>query len=106
MKMLNRVAFTLALLFAVGCATTPPPATVPPPAPMPEPVVSTQPVTSAAATYSVPIRYHKLDNGLKVVLSPDHTAPTAAVGIYYNIGFRVEPRNRTGFAHLFEHLMF
>jgi zinc protease len=54
----------------------------------------------------VPVTYYKLDNGLKVVLSPDKTAPTVAVGVYYNIGFRIEPKNRTGFAHLFEHMMF
>jgi len=41
-----------------------------------------------------------------VVLSPDHTAPTATVAVYYNVGFRNEPRDRTGYAHLFEHLMF
>jgi len=54
----------------------------------------------------IPITYYKLDNGLKVVLSPDKTSPTIGVGVYYNIGFRNEPRNRTGFAHLFEHMMF
>ena len=53
----------------------------------------------------VPVTYYKLPNGLKVVLSPDKTAPTIAVGVYYNIGFRIEPRNRTGFAHLFEHML-
>jgi zinc protease len=61
---------------------------------------------SAAETLKVPIEYHKLDNGLKVVLSKDATAPTATVAVYYNIGFRIEPKGRTGFAHLFEHLMF
>ena len=54
----------------------------------------------------IPITYYKLDNGLKVVLSPDKTSPTIGVGVYYNIGFRNEPKNRTGFAHLFEHMMF
>ena len=61
---------------------------------------------ASPASYSVPVQYAKLDNGLKVVLSPDHTAPTVVVAVYYGIGFRVEPRDRTGFAHLFEHLMF
>jgi predicted Zn-dependent peptidase len=56
--------------------------------------------------YQVPVEYYKLGNGLKVVLSQDHTAPTVVVGVYYNIGFRIEPKGRTGFAHLFEHLMF
>ena len=55
---------------------------------------------------TVPIEYHKLDNGLKVVLSRDMSSPTAVVGVYYNIGFRIEPKDRTGFAHLFEHMMF
>jgi len=54
----------------------------------------------------VPVEYHKLDNGLKVVLSPDHTSPKTVVAVYYGIGFRIEPRDRTGFAHLFEHMMF
>ncbi|MEM7548693.1 MAG: pitrilysin family protein [Bacteroidota bacterium] len=56
--------------------------------------------------YQVPVEYYKLDNGLKVILSEDKTAPTVAVAVYYNIGFRIEPKDRTGFAHLFEHMMF
>ncbi len=60
----------------------------------------------ASARLNVPVAYHKLPNGLRVVLSRDTTVPTAVVAVYYNIGFRNEPRNRTGFAHLFEHLMF
>jgi zinc protease len=55
---------------------------------------------------SVPIEYHKLGNGLKVVLSRDTSSPTAVVAVYYGIGFRTEPKDRTGFAHLFEHMMF
>ncbi len=47
-----------------------------------------------------------LHNGLRVVVSPDRAAPVATVGVYYNIGFRIEPRGRSGFAHLFEHMMF
>ncbi len=58
------------------------------------------------AGLNVPVEYYKLPNGLRVVLSPDHSAPTVVVGVYYRIGFRVEPRDRTGFAHLFEHMMF
>src|SRR5437879_9009547 len=61
---------------------------------------------SSAAEFKVPVEYYKLPNGLRVVLSPDHTSPTICVGVYYRIGFRVEPRDRTGFAHLFEHMMF
>ena len=54
----------------------------------------------------VPVEYYKLPNGLRVVLSQDHTAPTVCIAVYYRIGFRVEPKDRTGFAHLFEHMMF
>jgi zinc protease len=60
----------------------------------------------SAAGLTVPFEYYSLPNGLRVVLSRDTTAPTAGVGVYYHIGFRNEPRDRTGFAHLFEHLMF
>ena len=64
------------------------------------------PSTRASGGLQVPVEYHKLDNGLKVVISRDTTAPIATVAVYYNIGFRIEPRDRTGFAHLFEHMMF
>jgi len=63
-------------------------------------------IAAAQRSLSVPVEYHKLPNGLKVVLSPDRTAPIVTVAVYYNVGFRLEPRGRTGFAHLFEHLMF
>src|SRR5215475_2763305 len=62
--------------------------------------------TAGAATFQVPVEYYKLPNGLRVVLSQDHTAPTVCVAVYYQIGFRIEPKDRTGFAHLFEHMMF
>src|SRR4051794_7372945 len=48
----------------------------------------------------------RLDNGLRVVLAPDRNAAAVAVAVYYDVGFRSEPEGRTGFAHLFEHLMF
>ena len=56
--------------------------------------------------FKVPVEYFTLPNGLKVVVSPDHAAPVVLVEVIYNIGFRVEPKGRTGFAHLFEHMMF
>nr|MDQ6925450.1 insulinase family protein [Candidatus Eremiobacteraeota bacterium] len=61
------------------------------------------PSSSGAA---VPIVYRTLSNGLRVVVSEDHTLPMVTVMLYYGIGFRIEPKGRTGFAHLFEHLMF
>jgi zinc protease len=62
--------------------------------------------SETANTFQVPVEYYKLKNGLRVVLSQDKTAPTVVVAVYYNIGFRNEPKDRTGFAHLFEHMMF
>jgi predicted Zn-dependent peptidase len=55
---------------------------------------------------SIPIERHRLDNGLKIVLSHDDSAPIVAVNLWYNVGSRNEPRGLTGFAHLFEHMMF
>ena len=47
-----------------------------------------------------------MDNGLEVVLSSERSSPTVGVDVFYRAGFRLEPESRTGFAHLFEHLMF
>jgi zinc protease len=55
---------------------------------------------------SVMLHRETLSNGLRVVLSPDRSAPVVAIGVHYDVGFRSEPQGRTGFAHLFEHLMF
>nr|MCU0673701.1 insulinase family protein [Myxococcota bacterium] len=63
------------------------------------------PATSSPLT-SLPIERHVLDNGLRVVLSPDRTVPTIAIALYYDVGSRNEVRGRSGFAHLFEHMMF
>jgi zinc protease len=65
-----------------------------------------QAFSATAESFSIPVTYFKLPNGLRVVLSPDTTSPTVAIAVYYKIGFRIEPRDRTGFAHLFEHMMF
>jgi len=54
----------------------------------------------------ISIEHRTLTNGLRVVVAPDSTAPVVTVGVYYKIGFRLEPRGRSGFAHLFEHMMF
>jgi len=60
----------------------------------------------ATAQWKVPVAQKKLSNGLIVVVSEDHSAPTFGLCISYGIGFRLEPEGRTGFAHLFEHMMF
>jgi zinc protease len=56
--------------------------------------------------WKAPTAMKKLANGLTVVVSEDHSAPTFGLCISYGIGFRLEPEGRTGFAHLFEHMMF
>jgi zinc protease len=48
----------------------------------------------------------RLDNGLRVVVAPDRSSPVVAVSVLYDVGFRSEPEGRSGFAHLFEHMMF
>ena len=53
-----------------------------------------------------PVERFTLDNGLRVVLAPDRTAPVVGIAVVYDVGIRSEPQGRTGFAHLFEHLMF
>jgi len=52
------------------------------------------------------IEEYTLDNGLRVVLNPDNAIPVASIAVYYNVGSRNERDDRTGFAHLFEHMMF
>lgn len=62
----------------------------------------------AAEMPEINIEYEKftLDNGLTVVVHEDHKAPIVAVSIWYHVGSKNEPQGKTGFAHLFEHLMF
>ena len=60
----------------------------------------------AAPTVSLPIETKRLDNGLLFTLSPDRTAPIVAVNLWYHVGSANEREGRTGFAHLFEHMLF
>ncbi|MGB5810476.1 MAG: pitrilysin family protein [Polyangiales bacterium] len=63
-----------------------------------------EPGTSAPP--DLPVSRATLDNGLRVVMSEDHTVPTVAIAVYYDVGSRDEAKGRSGFAHLFEHMMF
>jgi zinc protease len=67
---------------------------------------STEEAEDEGTLASLPIVRRELDNGLRVVMSPDRTVPTVAVAVYYDVGSRNEVRGRSGFAHLFEHMMF
>lgn len=55
---------------------------------------------------SFDLHHATLSNGLRVVLAPDRSAPVVGIAVLYDVGIRSEPEGRTGFAHLFEHLMF
>jgi zinc protease len=59
-----------------------------------------------ASLAALPIERATLKNGLRVVMSPDRTIPTVGIAVYYDVGSRDEVRGRSGFAHLFEHMMF
>jgi zinc protease len=61
---------------------------------------------SAAPQLTVPVTHAELPNGLKVIIAPDRTVPGVVINLLYHVGSRDEQPGRTGFAHLFEHLMF
>ena len=63
-------------------------------------------LSSRAPAQSFAVEKYKLPNGMTVILYPDHTLPVAAINIWYRVGSKDEPARRSGFAHLFEHLMF
>jgi len=64
------------------------------------------PVPALVAQVTIPHEMFKLANGLTVLVHEDHKAPIVAVSTWYNVGSKDEPPTKTGFAHLFEHLMF
>src|SRR3989304_10491226 len=55
---------------------------------------------------STPLQQFTLANGLRVILNRDQSVPVVSVAVYYDVGSRNEKEGRTGFAHLFEHMMF
>ena len=61
---------------------------------------------ASVAQIKIPFETYKLPNGLTVILSVDRTTPTVAVNVWYHVGSKNEAPGRTGFAHLFEHVMF
>jgi predicted Zn-dependent peptidase len=79
-----------------------PPMAAPAAARKPEPPLA----PAAPLTLSLPIQKVTLDNGLRVVMNVDHTSPTVAVAVTYDVGSRNEEKGKSGFAHLFEHMMF
>ena len=70
------------------------------------PAVQAAPVSQLINEVDIPYTKFTLDNGLTVLVHEDHKAPVVAVSVWYNVGSKDEPAGKTGFAHLFEHLMF
>lgn len=76
------------------------------PAPAPAPAARPAPLTDLVRQVEIPNESFTLDNGLRVIVHTDRKAPVVGVTVYYRIGSKHEPAGKTGFAHLFEHLMF
>ncbi len=95
MKRLLAGAALSVLMFASGCASTSAP--VDPNAPAS--------VAQLMAGVDIPYETFELENGLTVVVHEDRKAPVVAIAAWYNVGSKDEPQGRTGFAHLFEHIM-
>ncbi len=75
-------------------------------APKPAEPAGPDPAVLSLERFGLSIQRATLDNGLKVVMNPDHAAPTVAVSVTYGVGSSSEVVGKTGFAHLFEHMMF
>src|SRR5438445_8045494 len=67
---------------------------------------STQTAAKLTKSFDVAFKEFRLNNGLRVILAEDHSAPTYSICVTYNVGSRDERPGRTGFAHLFEHMLF
>ena len=70
------------------------------------PSAAPAPLSSLVAKVDIPYQEFTLKNGLRVIVHTDRKAPIVAVSVWYHVGSRYEPAGKTGFAHLFEHLMF
>jgi zinc protease len=87
------VKFAIALLLTAAVAFAAPPA-------------AQKPAASKVPQVDIPYKQFKLKNGLTLIVHEDHKAPIVAVNLWYHVGSKNEPAGRSGFAHLFEHLMF
>ncbi|RIX26868.1 M16 family metallopeptidase [Sphingomonas edaphi] len=106
----RRLTILLASVSLAACATAPAIQTAAPAgvAPVAAVAVPAEPVPVASLVQEVSIPHQKfvLENGLTVLVHEDHKAPVVGVSVWYNVGSKDEPKGKTGFAHLFEHLMF
>ena len=109
MKMKSVLAAGVASLVLAACTTTPNGQSMAnASAPVAEAGTLDEPAALATLIDEVQIPYEKftLDNGLDVIVHTDKKAPIVALAVWYNVGSKDEPKGQTGFAHLFEHLMF
>ena len=88
---------------AVETAVAPPPASE---SVVPAPPAEPANVSALVSQVAIPHQKFVLDNGLTVIVHEDHKAPVVAISTWYNVGSKDEPKGKTGFAHLFEHIMF
>ena len=103
--------FVLSLLasasLAACAAQTPPALTAGPPQPAAAPAeIAAAPLSQLVSAVDIPYESFTLPNGLRVLVHTDRKAPVVGVSVWYAVGSKHEPRGKTGFAHLFEHLMF
>ncbi|HEX8415144.1 MAG TPA: pitrilysin family protein, partial [Sphingomicrobium sp.] len=110
MRSLQTIALLAGVSVLGACATTAPQsaAVAPLAAPAAIALAPTEPapLPSLVQEVRLPHTSFKLDNGLTVLVHEDHKAPVVGFGVWYNVGSKDEPKGKTGFAHLFEHLMF
>ncbi|MCT2559662.1 insulinase family protein [Tsuneonella sp. YG55] len=106
--MTSRFAVASLLALALTACAAQPVETASTPAPAPSALASAEPapVEQLISAVNIPYERFTLDNGLTVLVHTDRKAPIVGVTTYYRVGSKHEPRGRTGFAHLFEHLMF
>ena len=90
-----RLQFTRTLVFAAAALAAATPA-----------AAQRQQANRASDAINIPFERYQLPNGLTVILAPDHSTPRVAVDVWYHVGSKNEVVGRTGFAHLFEHVMF
>lgn len=91
-------------LALAGCASTTPEPDVAVASAAPNPEQAA--LAKLVQQVDIPYEQFTLDNGLRVIVHEDHKSPIVAVSVWYNVGSKDEPEGKTGFAHLFEHLMF
>ncbi|NJC34538.1 putative Zn-dependent peptidase [Sphingomonas jejuensis] len=106
---MRRRAFTVLIMplaMLAGCATATDTAMTSSGSPASAATAAPAPLSQLVSQVDIPYERFTLDNGLRVLVHTDRKAPVVAVSVWYNVGSKHEPEGKTGFAHLFEHLMF